>query len=73
MNKRGKVVASIEARMGSSRLPGKVLMDIQGKSALDRLVSRLELSRKIDDIILATSSNSTDAVSYTHLTLPTKA
>ena len=64
MNKRGKVVASIEARMGSSRLPGKVLMDIQGKSALDRLVSRLELSRKIDDIILATSTNSSDDILY---------
>jgi len=31
-----RVIASIEARMGSSRLPGKVLADIHGKPALTR-------------------------------------
>ncbi len=55
-----KIVASIEARMGSSRLPGKVLMDIHGVPALERLVIRLKKSTMIDDIIIATTSNSED-------------
>lgn len=50
-----KVVASIEARMGSSRLPGKVLADICGRPALGHLIDRLRSCRMIDDIILATS------------------
>lgn len=57
---RPKVVASIEARMGSSRLPGKVLMDVNGKTALDRLVERLKACETIDEIVLATSVASQD-------------
>ena len=49
------IVASIEARMGSTRLPGKVLADIAGKSCLDRVIDRLRLSKYLDDIILATT------------------
>lgn len=49
------VVASIEARMGSSRLPGKVLMDINGKPALARLVDRLRAAKTLDDIVIATT------------------
>lgn len=60
--KKQRVVASIEARMGSSRLPGKVLEDICGKSALGWLVDRLKLCRTIDDIIVATSINSQDDI-----------
>lgn len=55
-----KVVASIEARMGSSRLPGKVLADIQGQPALTRLLRRLRQCEKLDEIILATSRNASD-------------
>src|ERR1043165_4511607 len=51
-----KVVASVEARMGSSRLPGKVLMDIGGVPALTRLFRRLRACRGIDDVVLATST-----------------
>jgi spore coat polysaccharide biosynthesis protein SpsF len=51
-----KVIASIEARMGSSRLPGKVLMDVAGQPALTRLVRRLRRSRLLDGIILATTT-----------------
>lgn len=51
-----KVVASIEARMGSSRLPGKVLMDICGKPALAWLVDRLRMCRTLDEIVVATST-----------------
>lgn len=50
-----RVVASIEARMGSSRLPGKVLADIRGVPALTRLWRRLKMTRGLDDVVLATS------------------
>lgn len=55
-----KVVASIEARMGSSRLPGKVLADIEGVPALGRLVRRLRRATKLDGIVLATSTAPAD-------------
>jgi spore coat polysaccharide biosynthesis protein SpsF len=55
-----RVIASIEARMGSSRFPGKVLADIQGAPALTRLVRRLRRAEKVDDIILATSTSPAD-------------
>lgn len=55
-----RVVASIEARMSSSRLPGKVLTDINGVPALSRLLRRLKLCTRIDDIVLATSTNPAD-------------
>jgi spore coat polysaccharide biosynthesis protein SpsF len=55
-----RVVASIEARMGSSRLPGKVLADLEGKPALTRLVERLRAARRLDGIVLATTTAPAD-------------
>jgi spore coat polysaccharide biosynthesis protein SpsF len=55
-----KVVASIEARMGSSRLPGKILYDINGQPAIERLVNRLKLCKEIDEIIIATTDKEGD-------------
>jgi spore coat polysaccharide biosynthesis protein SpsF len=57
-----RIVASIEARMGSSRLPGKILMDVQGQPAIQRLVNRLRLCRSLDDIIVATTTSRSDDV-----------
>lgn len=57
-----RVVASIEARMGSSRLPGKVLADIHGRPALARLHARLRQSERLDGIVLATTENPADDV-----------
>jgi spore coat polysaccharide biosynthesis protein SpsF len=57
-----RVVASIEARMGSSRLPGKVLADIRGVPALSRLVRRLRGAQKLDGVVLATSTAPADDV-----------
>lgn len=48
--------------MGSSRLPGKVLADIGGLTALDRLVARLQSCVLLDDIVVATSIGPTDDV-----------
>jgi len=46
--------------MGSSRLPGKVLMDICGRPALSRLVARLRSVDLLDDIVLATTTAPAD-------------
>jgi len=55
-----KIVASIEARMTSSRLPGKVLMEINGKPVLEILIDRLKRSKYINEIVIATTSNDAD-------------
>jgi spore coat polysaccharide biosynthesis protein SpsF len=55
-----KTLAIIQARMGSSRLPGKVLMDLCGASVLDRVVSRLGRSQEITQIVVATTSAPAD-------------
>jgi len=55
-----KIVASIQARLGSSRLPGKVLKDINGKPMLYWHVKRLQQSRLLDDIIVATTTSPND-------------
>lgn len=54
-----KIVATIEARMTSSRLPGKVLMPIMGKPMLAYLIERLKRSR-VDEIVVATTDRPTD-------------
>jgi spore coat polysaccharide biosynthesis protein SpsF len=55
-----RVVASIEARMRSSRLPGKVLLDIHGAPSLGRLLHRLRRARSLDGIVLATTTSPLD-------------
>ena len=60
MCRKPKIVACIEARMGSNRLPGKVLMDIGGKPALQILTERLLRSKYIDEIIIATTVSPAD-------------
>jgi spore coat polysaccharide biosynthesis protein SpsF len=55
------VTASIEARMTSTRLPGKVLMPCIGRPMLELMVERIKRSRYIDAIVVATTINATDA------------
>ncbi len=55
-----KIVATIEARMTSSRLPKKVLLDLCGKPSLQHIVERLKRSKYIDDVVVATTINETD-------------
>jgi spore coat polysaccharide biosynthesis protein SpsF len=55
-----KIVATIEARMTSSRLPGKVLMPAAGRPMLHHLVTRLRAAPSIDEIVLATTTNEAD-------------
>jgi spore coat polysaccharide biosynthesis protein SpsF len=58
--RRPRVVASIEARMGSSRFPGKMLSDLCGRPALSWLARRARRARSFDAIVLATSTASAD-------------
>ena len=53
-------IATVEARMSSSRLPGKVLLPLYGKPALERLVERARRSKKIEDVVLATTVSPKD-------------
>lgn len=49
-------VAIIQARLGSSRLPGKVLHDLCGETMLARVIARLQAARSLDDVIVATTN-----------------
>lgn len=55
-----RIVAIVEARMTSSRLPGKVLLPALGKPMLAHLIYRLKSVESIDDIIIATTVNDAD-------------
>lgn len=59
-NNNRRIVATIEARMTSSRLPGKVLLPIGGKPALELLIERLKRSKYLDVICVATTTNDAD-------------
>ncbi|HLW85844.1 MAG TPA: glycosyltransferase family protein [Candidatus Sulfotelmatobacter sp.] len=50
-----RVVAIVQARMGSTRLPGKVLKDIEGVTMLGRVVQRLSRASLIDGLVIATT------------------
>lgn len=54
------VVAIIQARMGSTRLPGKVLLDLAGEPMLARVVSRVRRSRLVDEVLVATTTEKPD-------------
>lgn len=55
-----RVTATVQARTGSSRLPGKVLMPIGGRPMLARQIERIRRSRLVDDIVIATTTSPAD-------------
>ena len=57
-----KVVAIVQARMSSSRLPKKVMKKIVGKTVIQLLLERLSLSKRLDEIVVATSTELSDNV-----------
>lgn len=61
-----KTVAIIQARLGSTRLPYKVLMSIRGKSMLERVIERVKKS-KVDEVILAAPDKPQDRVSFRNI------
>jgi spore coat polysaccharide biosynthesis protein SpsF (cytidylyltransferase family) len=56
-----KNLCIIQARMGSTRLPGKVLKKINGVAMLEYEINRVKQSRKINKIVVATSNKKADA------------
>tara|TARA_Y100001970_G_C13980194_1_gene722724 strand:+ start:181 stop:885 length:705 start_codon:yes stop_codon:yes gene_type:complete len=60
MNLKNKVVLIIQARMCSTRLPGKVLMNIEGKPALQYMIERLQHFAKSNALVVAVSNNPKD-------------
>lgn len=52
-----KTVAIVQARMGSSRLPGKVMMPVAGRPMIEVLLARLSQAKEIDQLIVATSDD----------------
>lgn len=55
-----KIAAIVQARMTSTRLPGKVLFDLAGKPSLQHIIERLRRSKYLDDVIIATTINEAD-------------
>lgn len=56
----GNVVAIIQARMASSRLPGKVMLDIGGEPMLQRVHVRTSRARRVDRVLVATTTDASD-------------
>ena len=55
-----KILAIIQARMGSTRLPGKILKEVNGKPLLLYQLERVKKSKLIDRIVIATTTNKND-------------
>src|SRR5262245_9344466 len=53
-------VLIVQARMTSTRLPGKVLMDVAGRPMLERQLQRLMRCSRVDDVVLAVTTNPDD-------------
>ncbi len=55
-----KFLAMIQARCGSSRLPSKVLKELCGKTALERVIERVKRSKYMDEVMVVTTLNEED-------------
>ena len=59
-----KVVAIIQARMSSERLPGKVLKELNGVPMIQCIVNRAGAAKRVDHVVVATSDETTDDMLY---------
>jgi spore coat polysaccharide biosynthesis protein SpsF len=62
MNDAARVVAVVQARMSSSRLPRKVALDIHGRCLLERVIDQVRRARTVDEIVVATSTADEDEI-----------
>ena len=60
-----RIVAIIQAHMSSTRLPGKIMLDLCGEPALYRMIERVRQCRLLDDVVIATSTLPCDDVIVT--------
>lgn len=60
VNAEKRVVGIIQARIDSSRLPAKIMLDLAGQPVLRRVIQRVKASNYIHDICVATSEEKTD-------------
>jgi spore coat polysaccharide biosynthesis protein SpsF (cytidylyltransferase family) len=56
-----RVVAILQARMGSARLPGKILAPVAGRPMLEHIVRRAQAAATLDEVVVATSDGDADA------------
>ncbi len=54
------ILAILQARMSSSRLPGKVLLPLAGAPMIVRQIERVRRARRIDRLVVATSDDPSD-------------
>jgi spore coat polysaccharide biosynthesis protein SpsF (cytidylyltransferase family) len=59
--KGNKVVAIVQARLGSRRFPRKILAEIAGKPSLEHVLRRVKLANRVDEVILGTPYTEDDA------------
>lgn len=57
-----KVAAIIQARLSSTRLPAKVMKDLNGKTLIERVVNQVRVSKVVDEIWIATSTEPEDVL-----------
>lgn len=57
-----KTISIIQARMGSTRLPGKVMLPLGGKHVLERMIKRINKSTTVDEVVVATSNKKADDI-----------
>lgn len=57
-----RIIVTIEARMGSTRLPGKVMADLAGRPMLERLIERVIPAKSVDQVVVATTKLKEDDV-----------
>lgn len=55
-----RVIAIIQARMSSTRLPGKVLLDLGGRPVLERMIERVKSAKNVTEMVVATTTDPSD-------------
>ena len=59
-----KNIAIIQARLNSTRLPGKVMYKINNIPTIEILYKRLKKSKKLNDVVIATNKKSKELIDY---------